>query len=276
MLIRTTPGSVVWPAAMIVWGPGFVSTPHRHHCVQLVMTLGGFLRVRSGPTHAWRGGGAALVRPDASHEVDAAGGMVLIAFIEAESELGAALCDDIRGEIAIVNPHRVARWRETLGSHPSSARVAQWVRDHLLQRRRAVTLDARIQRVMTHVRSRLGTGESLSLSSLAAVAVMSPSRFMHLFTQSLGVPVRPYIRWLRLQRAACELMDGATASMAAHRAGFSDAAHMTRTFRFMLGTTPSDLALRKRLATGVSIESDAWRSRGAGPAPVSDRALQRG
>jgi AraC-like DNA-binding protein len=90
------------------------------------------------------------------------------------------------------------------------------------------------------------------------------------------VPVRPYIRWLRLQRAACELMDGATASMAAHRAGFADAAHMTRTFRYMLGTTPSDLALRNRLATGVSIDSDGSRSRGAAPARATDRALQRG
>jgi AraC-like DNA-binding protein len=276
MLIHTTPGSVVWPAAMIVWGPGFVSTPHRHHCVQLVMTLRGSLCVRGGPTQPRGKGGAALVRPDAVHEVDARGGTVLIAFIEAESELGAALCDEIRGEIAIVNPHRVARWRETLGSPPSSARVAQWVRDSLLQRRRTVTLDPRIQRVMTHVRSHLGTSDSLSLKSLAAVAVMSPSRFMHLFTLSLGVPVRPYIRWLRLQRAACELMDGATASMAAHRAGFADAAHMTRTFRYMLGTTPSDLALRNRLATGVSIDSDGSRSRGAAPARATDRALQRG
>ena len=130
-----------------------------------------------------------------------------------------------------------------------------------MQRRRPVELDPRLQRVVTHVRSRLGSSDSLSLKTLAALAGMSSGRFMHLFTQSLGVPVRPYIRWLRLQLAACELMDGATASMAAHRAGFSDAAHMTRTFRHMLGTTPSELAMRKRLATGVSVESRAPRVR---------------
>jgi AraC-like DNA-binding protein len=257
MPISPTPGSAAWPAAMIVWGPGFVSTPHRHHCVQLVMTLAGTLRVRGGPTEPWRRCGAALVRPDAQHEVDAREGTVLIAFIEAESELGAALCDEIRGDIAAVNPHRVARWRETLRERPSQASVVQWLNDYLLQRRRAVELDARVQRVVRHVRSRLASGDSLSLKSLAVVAGMSSGRFMHLFTQSLGVPVRPYIRWLRLQLAACELMDGATASMAAHRAGFSDAAHMTRTFRNMLGTTPSDLAMRKRLATGVPVEARA-------------------
>src|SRR5215470_15349300 len=36
-------GMAAWPAAMFVWGPGFISTPHRHPCMQLTMTLGGTL-----------------------------------------------------------------------------------------------------------------------------------------------------------------------------------------------------------------------------------------
>jgi AraC-like DNA-binding protein len=79
---------------------------------------------------------------------------------------------------------------------------------------------------------------------------------MHAFTESVGVPVRPYILWLRLQRAACDLMNGDSVTSAAHRAGFSDAAHLTRTFRRMLGATPSDLALLKRLSLGFSLESN--------------------
>jgi AraC-like DNA-binding protein len=78
---------------------------------------------------------------------------------------------------------------------------------------------------------------------------------MHVFTESVGVPIRPYVLWLRLQRAACDLMAGASITAAAQNAGFSDAAHLTRTFRRMLGTTPSDLALRKRASRGVSMQS---------------------
>jgi AraC-like DNA-binding protein len=255
MLIYTTPRSVAWPAAMIVWGPGFVSTAHRHHCVQLVMATRGFLKVRGGQVEEWKRCGAALVGPDVLHEVDARDGTVLIAFIEAESELGTALREEIDGDIAAVDRHRVARWRETLGSPLTGDRVERWVRAHLLHRRRRVQVDPRVQKVLAHLRRHIGTSDDLSLKALAAIPGMSPSRFMHLFTESVGVPLRPYIRWLRLQRAACELMDGASVSMAAHRAGFADAAHLTRTFRQTLGTRPTDLALRKRVSAGLSIES---------------------
>jgi len=256
MLIYSKPGRVTWPAAMVVWGPGFVTDPHSHHCVQLVMALAGSLRIRRDAEQRWRRGGAAWIRPDAPHQVDAREGPVLIAFIEAESELGAALLETIRGDIAVVNPNDVARWRAAIGPAPTKIVVEQWLREYLLHNRRPVTLDPRIRRVMTHIRSHLGAGEDLSLKTLADVATMSPSRLMHTFTSALGVPIRPYVRWLRIQRAACDLMKGATTTRAAYQAGFADAAHMTRTFRDMLGTTPTDLSLRKRAAAGVSIESE--------------------
>src|SRR5262249_9133223 len=102
MLMHTPPGALVWPAAMIVWGPGFTSTAHRHHCVQLVMAMKGNLRIRRGLGDTWLKCGAALVRPDAVHEVDARVTTVLIAFVDAESELGSALCEQIEGDISSI------------------------------------------------------------------------------------------------------------------------------------------------------------------------------
>jgi AraC-like DNA-binding protein len=128
-----------------------------------------------------------------------------------------------------------------------------------------VALDPRVADVLSLIRRRIGTSRDLSLEALAAGAGLSPSRLMHLFTLSLGVPLRPYILWLRLQRSACELMDGASVTRAAHRAGFSDAAHLTRTFRRMLGTTPSDMALRRRLSRGWSVEAAPPRTEAARP-----------
>jgi transcriptional regulator GlxA family with amidase domain len=62
---------------------------------------------------------------------------------------------------------------------------------------------------------------------------------MHVFTSSIGIPLRPYLAWLRVQRAAVDIVSGSPLSDAAQAAGFSDAAHMSRTFRRMLGIPPS-------------------------------------
>jgi AraC-like DNA-binding protein len=103
----------------------------------------------------------------------------------------------------------------------------------------------RVNRILKVLPRRLEDGHDVSLHALAVVAGLSPSRFMHVFTESLGIPLRRYILVLRVQRAYAELMAGATVTAAACTAGFSDAPHLTRTFRKILGMTPSELPLRK-------------------------------
>jgi len=106
-----------------------------------------------------------------------------------------------------------------------------------------------VRRALRSLREQLGSSQRFSLINLAQIAGLSRSRFMHAFTESVGVPVRPYVLWLRLQRACGLLMRGASITEAAHSAGFSDAAHLARTCRRMLGTTPSEL-VRRREARG--------------------------
>jgi AraC-like DNA-binding protein len=237
---------------MVVWGPGFKTSAHRHHCVQLLMALRGSLRVRSG-VQAWRKCGAVWVRPDAIHEVDARGSTFLICFISAESVLGVTLSERIEGDIASIPVRQLARWRAILGRKPTGERVERWLTGFLPHDRRAMTIHPGVRSVLTHLRETRTELDNLSLKALADIAGLSPSRFLHLFTRSVGVPVRPYVLWLRLQRAACDLMHGASVTSAAHRAGFADSAHLTRTFRRMLGTTPSDLALQQRMSRGISL-----------------------
>jgi len=257
MLVSAAPGALLWPAALVVWGPGYASSEHRHHCIQLVMALPGTLRIRGGCGRPWVTCEAALVRPDAPHEVEARETTVLIAFVEAESELGAALLKRLARAITPLEPSQAARWRRSLGDPATlvATRVESWVRTELLHERHPAAIHPRVKRVLRFLRAELGNIESHSLDRLAAVAGLSRSRFMHVFTESVGVALRPYVLWLRLQRAVGELMAGATVTRAAHAAGFSDAAHLTRTVRRMLGTTPAELARRRPTARGVHVSS---------------------
>ncbi len=264
MPLRARQGKAPWPHVMIVWGPGFRAAAHRHHCAQLLVTLRGSLLVRGAREKAWRKCGAVWVRPDAAHEVDARGSTLLIGFINAESDVGAALSERIESEIGCVPARQVERWRAVLGPTPNEARTERWLNNFLLDARTDVAIHPGVRRVLSYLQEPRAMLNDLSLKTLAGIAALSPSRFMHAFTESVGVPVRPYILWLRLQRAACDLMDGASVTSAAHRAGFSDSAHLTRTFRRMLGATPSDLALLKRLSLGFSLESSEFPERVVG------------
>jgi AraC-like DNA-binding protein len=79
----------------------------------------------------------------------------------------------------------------------------------------------------------------VSLDDAAATVYLSPSRFAHLFTDHVGLPFRRYMLWRKLTRAMVCIGRGQSLAAAAHTAGFSDAAHLTRTFQQMFGIPPS-------------------------------------
>jgi AraC-like DNA-binding protein len=253
-MITAPPCALLWPAGMMVCPRGFVSPQHRHHCIQLMVALRGYLRVRGGPRQRWIECGAVLIRPDVPHEVDATECSVLMAFVDVESELGRALADKIESDISVVLDPAVAEWRRLLGGPDdvTSARVEHWVRDHLLIGRRRPSFDPRVRRVLLVIHENLGNRQELSLPRLAAISGLSQSRLMHVFTQSVGIALRPYILWLRLHSACGHIVRGACITMAAHSAGFSDAAHLTRTMRRTMGITPSELTRRRSDVRGAA------------------------
>ena len=85
-------------------------------------------------------------------------------------------------------------------------------------------------------------GGPVRLATVAAAVHLSPSRLAHLFSAHVGIPLRPYVRWQRLQHAIRLVADGRTLTDAAHSAGFTDGPHFTRVFRHNFGTAPSTLA----------------------------------
>ncbi|WP_218024491.1 helix-turn-helix transcriptional regulator [Nocardia lijiangensis] len=78
------------------------------------------------------------------------------------------------------------------------------------------------------------------LAELARAVHLSESRLAHVFSAELGIPFRPYLRWLRVQRAAELIAAGQSLTDVAHGAGFADSAHLTRVCRSMFGAPPSE------------------------------------
>ena len=107
------------------------------------------------------------------------------------------------------------------------------------------SLDPRIRATIDLIQA--SAGDNLPLSALAQQVNLSNSRLVNLFKSQVGIPVRRYRLWHRIFRACCWLAEGDSLTEAAVHAGFSDGAHLTRTFRDILGIRPSDLFSRHRL-----------------------------
>lgn len=82
----------------------------------------------------------------------------------------------------------------------------------------------------------------VSGTDLATQVGLSVSRLTHLFTDQVGIPLRRYVLWSRLRLAVMRVQAGDDLTGAAHGAGFSDSAHLTRTTREMFGLPPSVLS----------------------------------
>lgn len=83
--------------------------------------------------------------------------------------------------------------------------------------------------------------QSLNYTGLARQVHLSPSRFANLFREQTGLPVRNYVLWRRLVHVFERLEHGDSITTAAHNAGFSDCAHLSRSFHRICGAKPSDM-----------------------------------
>jgi AraC-like DNA-binding protein len=211
--------------------------------MHVVVSHEGLLRVEAGGE--LRRVPGVLTAPDIKHAIDARGSEVTLVFLDPESDAGERLRATLGGParwLTTAERDRIVR-DETAESRlrQGGALWTDWIVRALGAEpapRRHV--HPRVRKLLRHLSTLPASGDT-SLEALAAAVELSPGRLMHVFTESVGIPLRPYLGWLRLQRAASAVVSGVPLSQAAALAGFVDAAHMTRSFRTMFGTTPSSL-----------------------------------
>jgi len=90
----------------------------------------------------------------------------------------------------------------------------------------------------------IGSGDpaALTLTRVADQVHLSADRLGRLVNEQLGLPFAAYVRWARLRAALVAVaFEGRSFTDAAHAAGFSDSAHLSRVTREMFGMTPTDM-----------------------------------
>jgi AraC family transcriptional regulator len=221
---------------------------HAHHALQVTISLGGHFKLGTKGEGALAD--AVAVAPDVEH-VFAAEGLVAFVFIEPESRLGRAaarrLLDD--KNIAAIAPDLLgdckarltANFRTSKRDDATLIGIGRDLVARLASDAKADVPDLRIRKVIAWAGRQLDA--PVSLADAAGVSDLSESRLRHLFVEQTGLPFKTYLLWLRLTRALEAFASGRSLTEAAHASGFSDSAHLSRTFRRMFGVAPSALRM---------------------------------
>lgn len=226
----------VWPQRLLMLGPAYASAQHRHHAAQIAFGLDGPVIFESPQTGLHRAD-MLLISPNTPHAHPAFGALAFL-YLYPESIEWLHLPGREKSGLVPLPFHQRLRSiaRCAAGGDATAARSLV---DDLVGKPTSSALsdDALVSRAIAHINRSLD--RTITLAAVAKAVHRSPSRLAHRFREATGVPLRRYVLWCRLRTAAEAAMRGASLTEAAHRAGFADSAHLSRTFRAMFGVTPS-------------------------------------
>jgi AraC-like DNA-binding protein len=257
MLAMAAAKLIGWGARVLYLGPAFGLTPHRNATAVLAVGLDAPLEVADDPGERgtrYRSARSVLILPDSMHHLRIERGRMAFLYVD-------PLGRDLRALIARMTnatPRAVFDLREEsavfevlagLAENRSAEQDGRVLLGKLLGLGTRGKTDMRIAAALRQMRDE--PQRAHRLTTLAAHAGLSPSRFLHLFKAGTGVPLRRYRIWNRMGAAVRASGEGASLTEAAHAAGFASSAHFSCAFRDMFGTMPSDLIRTLRSPSGL-------------------------
>ncbi len=224
---------------VVYFGPGMQAEAHAHHAIQIVVSFDGPFEIE---IEGRAGQASAVAIPShLTHRLDATGREIALVLVDREGAGARALDELARARTGedIVNLVRAERPDAELPA-VEIGRWGQAVADRLSGT--SFTEPALSTIVQSALLRIAGCGaRGVRLHDAARAAGISPTRLTHAFTAEVGIPFRRYQLWVRTKLAIEGVRAGQNLTEAAVTAGFSDSAHLSRTFRRTFGLPPSFL-----------------------------------
>lgn len=217
------------------------NTQHEHHYIQLTIALENQFDLEiMDNNQSYKG---VIINSDYNHKLNGENCNKLLVLISPESEEGIRIKEILLKEqsLYLVREEEIDHIRELIKDFLSLIEeernveelyeniMRTFIKDIRINR----NLDSRVQYLIDFMRN----SEELNIpvKHMAKLVYLSESRLIHLFKEEIGIPIRQYILWIRIQKALRLMYNNYNLTEAAYSSGFSDSAHLSRTFRRMFG-----------------------------------------
>jgi len=236
---------LVWDEQAIFLGLAADASLHESPAIKVCVALDGNFGLRTSDADDWTEYDSAIIAPGQPHAIDGQHNKMVMLLLVPEAKLAQPLAPIFSQNGITRLPEDIVLKIQSIFADFEKRSTDESVEDVCFQMVAAIrsgdydSIDSRVAQSIEWIRS--SRDEGISVQEIAAGVELSESRFSHLFTENVRIPVRRYLLWLRLRDAMHLLAQGKSLTETAHEAGFSDSAHLTRTFRGMLGIAPSAL-----------------------------------
>lgn len=227
----------------VIHGYNLSFRAHANHAVKILI---GEDAISVSLDHAQVKMQGAIIKANTLHKVKGGKGLLISLFINSHSKVGRAINNLVKNRVLKLGGNTAGKllkyFNEALDSHLTEPDIEAFLLETLLDNNileSAAVLDDRIINVLDCIRS--SSNYNVKFADLVAISGLSESRLIHLFKKEVGVTIRKYILWCRVQKALKAIASGSNIKQSASLAGFTDAAHFSRTVASMFGLSPSSL-----------------------------------
>lgn len=240
-------------------GPHLKTSIHALHNYKIYIAINGdFDLLMEGGQH-FSSCKTVIIAPDQPHKLVSRDVQVAAFYLVPETDAGRMLSAHCSGRAVFAPPAGVLaaitpQLRKYL-EQGCSVEEADALCEYLFKKLTPPTnpnlpLDLRIGRALNYLDAEVGN--RVTIADVASEVALSRSHLEHLFSEQVGIPISRYVLWTRIRGALMLMAGGKLLTEVAYDVGFSDSAHLSRTFRRMIGIAPSTLLRQTSLYGGNS------------------------
>lgn len=220
---------------------------HTAHAFKIYIAIHGKFDLLMGPRR-WGSLNSVVIAPDHSHNVIANNAIVAVFYLLPETVEGQKISKYYNKLDALIPTQyavasiasRLNRVWEQGCCHEEAVLLSSAICKEILPTPDLkVNFDPRVTFALEYLGAK--PDHRVSIRELSSAVSLSPSRLEHLFGEQVGISISRYSLWIRLHKALELITLNLSLTEVAHAVGFADSAHLSRTFRRLIGVAPSTL-----------------------------------